>query len=362
MLSDKVFCLLAVFLLSITIPSIAVGQKPAGEFMCACPGLSKPLGNAANCEEACYGRRSPPGGGASSDTRARDEARARGESEARAREEAKAAERERIAEAKRKKDKEERDAKFIRDRDEAANTLKGSTGTATPNDFGLKGSSGSTTLRGSDSSGTELRGNRPNDGLRGASPSNDPMVVDARNVPSSLPKSLDAAIARTYIDAPPGVPERIRKGFQAADTKDWKVAKAWFQDALNHDPTNIGIKRLVALCDYTYTRPKLVITIPHRTAPNPTMSATDREAYLKTLASEEDRIFAEDFDRAMNDFYLNYVPKHPELKLQVTIHPAKPDSARTDASTVDTFIKRLQNLISPPNKKRRQTLVSAVRG
>lgn len=140
MLSNKVFCLLAVFLLSITIPATAPAQKPVGEVMCACPGLSKPLGNAANCEEACYGRRSSPGGGASSDTRARDEARAREESEARAREEAEAAERDRIAEEKRKKDKEEKDAKFIRDRDAAANTLKGSTGTTNANDFGLKGS------------------------------------------------------------------------------------------------------------------------------------------------------------------------------------------------------------------------------
>lgn len=140
MLSNKAFRLLAVLLLSITIPSIARAQKPVGEIMCACPGVSKPLGNAANCEEACYGRRSSPGGGASSDTRARDEARAREESEARAREEAEAAERERIAEAKRKKE-EEADAKFIRDRDAAANTLKGSTGTTNPDHFGLKGSS-----------------------------------------------------------------------------------------------------------------------------------------------------------------------------------------------------------------------------
>src|SRR5688572_3672630 len=116
MLSNKVFALFAFFLLSIMIPSIARAQKRVGEVMCACPGAHKPLGNAANCEEACYGRRSSPNSN-SSDTRARDEARAREESEARAREEAEAAERERIAEAKRKKDKEEKDAKFIRDRD-----------------------------------------------------------------------------------------------------------------------------------------------------------------------------------------------------------------------------------------------------
>lgn len=139
MQSKRVLGLLAVFLLSITAPSIARAQKPMGEMMCACPGASKPLGNAADCNEACFGRRSSSGG-ASSDTRARDEARAREEAEARAREEAEAAERDRVAEEKRKKDKEEKDAEFIRDRDEAANTLKGSTGTTNPNDFGLKGS------------------------------------------------------------------------------------------------------------------------------------------------------------------------------------------------------------------------------
>lgn len=80
-------------------------------------------------------------------------------------------------------------------------------------------------------------------------PSGDPMVVDARNVPSGLPKGLDNAIANAYLSAPPGVSDRVRKGFQAVMVRDWKVAKAWFQDALNRDPTNAGLKRLVALSD-----------------------------------------------------------------------------------------------------------------
>ena len=82
-------------------------------------------------------------------------------------------------------------------------------------------------------------------------PSGDPMVVDARNVPSGLPKGLDNAIANAYSSAPPGVSDRVRKGFQAVMVRDWKVAKAWFQDALNRDPTNAGLKRLVALTDTT---------------------------------------------------------------------------------------------------------------
>ena len=80
-------------------------------------------------------------------------------------------------------------------------------------------------------------------------PHTDTSVVDARNVPSGLPKALDNAIA--YSSSPPGVSDRVRKGFQAVMLRDWKVAKAWFQDALNRDPNNAGLKRLVALAGST---------------------------------------------------------------------------------------------------------------
>ncbi len=83
-------------------------------------------------------------------------------------------------------------------------------------------------------------------------PSGDPKVVDARNVPSGLPKAVDNAIAGAYANAPPGVSDRVRKGFQAVMNRDWKVAKAWFQDALNRDPDNVGLKRLVALAGTTH--------------------------------------------------------------------------------------------------------------
>lgn len=78
-------------------------------------------------------------------------------------------------------------------------------------------------------------------------PHTDTSVVDMRNTPSGLPKALDNAIANAYASAPPGVSDRVRKGFQAVMVRDWKVAKAWFQDALNRDPNNAGLKRLVAL-------------------------------------------------------------------------------------------------------------------
>lgn len=195
-------------------------------------------------------------------------------------------------------------------------------------------------------------------------PLSDPMVVNACNVPSGLPQGVERAIAGAYKDAPPGVTERVSKGFQSVMTRDWKVAKAWFEDALNHDPTNLGIKRLAALCDYTYTRPKPVAVKPEAEAPKPlrTMSESDGEAYLKIIGSEQERLFAEDFERAMNDFYLNYVPKHPELKLRVIAQPGKPMSGKEDESTIETFIKRFQDFVRPPATKKRHASVSAVRG
>ena len=79
-----------------------------------------------------------------------------------------------------------------------------------------------------------------------ASPSGDPRVVDARNVPSGLSKPVEDAIAGAYAKSPPGVSDRVRKGFQAVADQDWKVARAWFEEALARDPGNADLKRLVA--------------------------------------------------------------------------------------------------------------------
>jgi hypothetical protein len=91
--------------------------------------------------------------------------------------------------------------------------------------------------------------------------------VDARNVPSGLQKALDNAIASAYASAPPGVSDRVRKGFQAVMERDWKVAKAWFQDALKLDPNNAGLKRLVALADTSQQPIKQPATADGRNAP-----------------------------------------------------------------------------------------------
>ncbi len=151
------------------------------------------------------------------------------------------------ADSKRRIEEIANQAKFIDDRDAAANTLRGSidsTTSARVDNSGLRGTSTGIT--------SELRG------AQTVTPSSDPMVVDARHVSSGLPKAVDNAIASGYASAPPGVGDRVRKGFQAVATHDWKLARAWFQDALIHDPNNAGLKRLVELADYTEKRSQQV--------------------------------------------------------------------------------------------------------
>ena len=92
-------------------------------------------------------------------------------------------------------------------------------------------------------------------------------IVDARNVPSGLSKVTDNAINKAYKDAPPGVSERVRKGFQAVVAKDWKVAIAWFQEALKLDPNNKGLQNFIALCGYTFEQEGL--NIPHSSKADP---------------------------------------------------------------------------------------------
>jgi tetratricopeptide (TPR) repeat protein len=72
-------------------------------------------------------------------------------------------------------------------------------------------------------------------------PAADASVVDARNVPTGLPDEVAAEIPRT----PAG--DRVRKGFQAIAQHDWPVALAWFQEAANLEPQNVGLRRLVDL-------------------------------------------------------------------------------------------------------------------
>ena len=127
----------------------------------------------------------------------------------------------------------------------------------------------------------------------------DTSVVDARDVPTGLPKSVENEIPHT----PAG--GCVRKGFEAIQTHDWKVALAWFQYASNKEPDNPDLKRLVDLAQYTLQRESQTGTSPSTDADT---SKTLQNTY-KALDTKQN----EDLNTALNDFYTNYLPKHPEL-------------------------------------------------
>lgn len=92
----------------------------------------------------------------------------------------------------------------------------------------------------------------------------DPQTVDARCVPSGLTKFTEDSIEKSFAKSPPGVGERVRKGFQALMTQDRNAAKTWFEDALSRDPKNEELKRLVDLLDHTlkYQARAKVVQLP----------------------------------------------------------------------------------------------------
>jgi hypothetical protein len=221
-------------------------------------------------------------------------------------------------------------AKFLDDRDAVAGTLRGSTGTApvAVGESGLRGSSVT----------PELRGSAPPP----EQPVTDPMVVDARHVPTSLPKSVEAEIPST----PAG--DRVRKGFEAIQDHDWNVARAWFQDALNHDPGNAGIARLVDLADYTLKR-------EGRT--HPPVTPQDDPATAAAGKQMDDQMNA-DLAQSLADFNRNYLPRHPELKQpwNAQAPAAEPTGTNSDWNTFfKTFFARPKRVLVP-------TAVSGVRG
>ena len=66
---------------------------------------------------------------------------------------------------------------------------------------------------------------------------------------AALPRAVEDAIAGAYRDAGPEVIDRVRRGYQSVQANDWKLAAAWFKDALNRAPNNVGLKRLVELAE-----------------------------------------------------------------------------------------------------------------
>lgn len=113
----------------------------------------------------------------------------------------------------------------------------------------------------------------------------DSRVVDARQVPTGLPPTVEAAIPAS----PAG--DRVRKGFQAITDHDWKVARAWFQDALNHEPGNPGLQRLVDLAQFTLDRPRTLAVTP--------MTATVATPAVSPAAAPVDPATAATMDQLM---------------------------------------------------------------
>ena len=80
---------------------------------------------------------------------------------------------------------------------------------------------------------------------RRATPNLDPSVVDAR-----VPRDGAHLIAQVpELERSPAA-DRITKGFQAVIHHDWPVALAWWQDALQRDPTNAALQRSVDLAQW----------------------------------------------------------------------------------------------------------------
>jgi hypothetical protein len=166
-------------------------------------------------------------------------------------------------------------------------------------------------------------------------PLNDPSVVDARNVATGLPKSVEAEIP----DTPAG--NRVRKGFEAIMEHDWNVAHAWFQDALNHDPDNAGIQRLIDLAEYTMNRAKQ----PPR-KPVADTSEQDKAA-MKLLDQQLDAKMDAELAKLLNDFNRNYDPASAERS-----KPANKDGDKTSVvnSPPAKLTANWSALFSPPSR------------
>ena len=84
---------------------------------------------------------------------------------------------------------------------------------------------------------------------RVAIPNIDPSVVDAR-----VPRDGARLVRRVPELARSPAADRIAKGFQAVMNRDWPVALAWWQDALQRDPGNAALKRSVDLAQWMVDR------------------------------------------------------------------------------------------------------------
>lgn len=204
-------------------------------------------------------------GGNTNDNGAADRARAEAAAAAEAQRQ-RDTEQQRIeADNKRRAEEVAKEARFNQEKREALGELKG---IANGGNFesGLKGG-------GSTDSGLKDTSNPSGSmGLKTLPDVNtDTRLVDARKVPTGLPKSVEDSIPNT----PAG--DRVRKGFQAIQAHDWKVALAWFQDALNHEPGDPSLKRLVDLARFTLDyRLRVGTQVPSQNKQSATHNSTNK--------------------------------------------------------------------------------------
>ena len=219
------------------------------------------------------------------------------------------------------------------------------------------------------------------------------MVVDATNVRTGLPREVEDSLPAT----PAG--DRVRKGFQAVSQHDWKVALAWFQDALNKEPSDPGLKRLVSLAQFTLdwrdthhvpafgnpeplreqapkpspADPSAKAKADNAAASNGTISDEQAAKTLSAIDKALDNKMGEDLSRALNDFNLNYLPKHPDLMtVPSASEPAQPGnnltnggdktpSAPPPAVLKSSWQTIFDSLLKPDGPNRSPRSVSAVR-
>lgn len=156
-------------------------------------------------------------------------------------------------------------------------------------------------------------------------------TVDARSVPSGLPKDVDNAVTGAFHDVAPEALGRIRKGMQAVMTKDWNVANAWFEDALNHDPGNPQLIEFVKNFHEAMESPSAPSPgVAAKNADNTT--AEDRE--LRAYAMGSDALpHIQQADPTWRDRARGYKkmledavpPKNSDMGLLNTLQPASPD-------------------------------------
>lgn len=288
-------------------PALAQTGRAAGPTMCACPGVHKPLGNNATCEEACYG--SSSGGGSGDYSGAEEAGRqarrwvdcklfgkgcpdqtdgrrdvgrdfnelgvqaynkgdwttaislfqqalqnspddpvirknlANAQTNLANQQARERAEKEAMERQRQNKVAADNMQQSIQNFAQTLNAAPVSGGL----DFDLRDAPNSPSKAGSgslDFTASVAAPSRP-------SVSGDPKVVDARvprdgaHLTDQVPELKNSPAA-----------DRISKGFQAVIKHDWLAALAWWQDALNRDPNNAALKRSVELAQWMVDKRK----------------------------------------------------------------------------------------------------------